>query len=396
MKDNIYRWEERIKKWNSKLIETKELTQKNSESLLQYFETGFYQKSPATRLKNTEIMYVVLKKLGKDWDIVSREEMEKYINTLYNSTLAPASIEKYIVSIKLFYRIMSKMKKGRYPESVDWIEVPTKTLKPLNPEVFPSMQELKRVIETALFNERDKCILSMLIDTGCRISELANLRIRDLKEEENYIVLTIRISKTNQRSIICYLSLPAIKKWLSVHPQRDGVESYLFVNLGRHNHEKKLTHSSYRKILFQAFKRAGIEQKKCNPHAFRHLFVTRASQYFSNAMMNYWLGWSGKGGAEKLMSQTYAHFNWKSVVKPYFDFIEKENSCLLPLQCSCGYLNPNQEFCFNCGNNLKAQSVLGENQLMQYKRVVNLLEGASDEFLDELFKRHAQKKKLIE
>jgi site-specific recombinase XerD len=121
--------------------------------------------------------------------IIALQDKPKFANHPYNKTqqakLSPQSIETYCRAIKAFFGFlkregfiendtMAKVKMPKVPETV----IPT----------F-SEKEVERLLAQAdkSSNEgfRDYCLLLTLIDTGIRLSELANLKTDDINYEQN-------------------------------------------------------------------------------------------------------------------------------------------------------------------------------------------------------------------
>ncbi|MCW6157956.1 MAG: hypothetical protein LVQ63_00515 [Thermoplasmatales archaeon] len=79
------------------------------------------------------------------------------------------------VAMKRFY---SSYKDGAFLGAVSWIEIKTSPAKAKKPEDIISIEEKKKLLNACL-NERDKSLISMLYDSGCRIGELLALRVKD-------------------------------------------------------------------------------------------------------------------------------------------------------------------------------------------------------------------------
>lgn len=115
-------------------------------------------------------------------------ELADYAGWLHEKKLAPASIARHLVSLKVFFRYLQLegVLKDNLAELLGsqklWERVP----KVLSPE------QINRLFEMPLpsdpFYRRDRAMLELLYATGCRVSEIAGLRLRDVHMTEGYCV----------------------------------------------------------------------------------------------------------------------------------------------------------------------------------------------------------------
>lgn len=177
-----------------------------------------------------------------------------------------------IAAIKAFYDwLYKKYSVFKYKTN------PTKTL--------PNVEKIKRIpkhlnLEDAkkvqnIFNAsnsryyiRDNTIISLFLCTGMRLSELANIKIKDINFENRNIHI---IGKGNKERIV-YLTdkiIKQLKEYLSTRKIID-LEDYLFVN----NKNTKLSNRSIENICLKAYKLAGLENKGYTAHTLRHTAAT--------------------------------------------------------------------------------------------------------------------------
>jgi integrase/recombinase XerD len=115
-------------------------------------------------------------------------ELADYTGWLHEKKLAPASIARHIVSLKVFYRYLQL--EGIVTDNLAellgsqklWQRVP-KVLSP---------QQVNRLFEAPVkcdpYWRRDRALLELLYATGCRASEMSNLKLRDLHLDEGYCI----------------------------------------------------------------------------------------------------------------------------------------------------------------------------------------------------------------
>jgi site-specific recombinase XerD len=114
---------------------------------------------------------------------------------------------------------------------------------------------------------RDRALLLLLFDTGCRVGGLVGLRVDDLDLEHLRAVVTEKGGKTR---LVFFQeeTAQALAAWLAVRPQDRG--PWLFVSFkGKYG---RLTVSGVYHVLKGRGKLAGCTGP-VNPHAFRHGFA---------------------------------------------------------------------------------------------------------------------------
>jgi integrase len=78
-------------------------------------------------------------------------------------------------------------------------------------------------------NTRDKAFLSILWESGSRISEPGNLQLKQVTKHEHGYILDLE-GKTGRRNPLIVSSSPHLATWLSHHPFKDNQESPLWVH----------------------------------------------------------------------------------------------------------------------------------------------------------------------
>ena len=110
-------------------------------------------------------------------------DLAKYVSFLSREKLAPASMARHVVSLKMFYRFL--VLEGKVSESAAellsspslWQRVPT----------VLSAEQVDKLLTAPgpndRFRARDRALLETLYATGCRVSEVAALELNDVKLE---------------------------------------------------------------------------------------------------------------------------------------------------------------------------------------------------------------------
>ncbi|MFH1891426.1 MAG: tyrosine-type recombinase/integrase [Candidatus Zixiibacteriota bacterium] len=213
--------------------------------------------------------------------------MENFIQRLECDELSKKSGGPYSdetkVGIKKSIKKFWKWKDGdnrAYPSLVEWID----TYIRLKDVPALTRSEVENMIDRTA-NPRNKAIIMVLFDSGARIEELLNVRLKKehlfWKEELGCYMIRLEYSKTKPRTISLPLSTKLLKSWLEAHPGRDSPGVQLF----------PLSYPNLRMIL-QRLGRKALE-KRVTPHMLRHSSAT----YYANRLKNpyklcYRYGWT--------------------------------------------------------------------------------------------------------
>jgi len=389
-----------VKALQNKLAEIqkdKELSKHNKQALLNYFRR-MANKRPPTVLKNMQVVYKFLLEMKKDMgDTITKEDCDKYYLELINNTkLKPWSIKKYLLCIRRFFRVYYGMKPGHYPEQVDNWDTEIDTRQYLDPDELPTQEQIKHAIENcnvygSMLEARNQFLIALLNDAGCRISEALALNVGDIKETtyDGFELLLVKFtqSKTFPRTVVSILSRPYLKRYLALRGiTKNNVEEKANDPLFIDRYKKRSEYRAVIKFVDRAFEKIGYYfPRNRKVHLFRHVWLTRAGEYFRFAQKNYWCGQSGGH-----VSTTYTHFNWKKVVKPYLEMIVEEKNPMMVLKCECGHENAGQEFCVGCGNTLAVSNAVNQGNILNvFKKFAgNLTEEELEQYLLRVMKKH--------
>jgi integrase/recombinase XerC len=119
-----------------------------------------------------------------------------------------------------------------------------------------------------LDDRRDRAIILLLADSGCRVGGLCALRLDDVYLDRG---LALVVEKGEEARYVMFLPMTAeaLRRWLWVRPQDRG--PWLFVGLNQRS-TGALTPNGVAQMLRRRAKRAGCKGAT-NPHSFRHAFA---------------------------------------------------------------------------------------------------------------------------
>lgn len=202
---------------------------------------------------------------------VSLATMTGYLHHLHERRLAATSIARHLVSIKMFFRFL--VLEGLLRESVIdlmsspklWRYLP----KVLSPETVDRLLNAPSAADR--YRLRDRAILAVLYATGCRVSEVTNLRLRDVHLENGFCRC---VGKGNKERIVSLnpVAIAALQAYIEHdRPRRLGNDPTDDVFLTRSG--RGLSRISVWKLVKKYAARIGCGEG-VSPHTLRHSFAT--------------------------------------------------------------------------------------------------------------------------
>ncbi|HLJ98053.1 MAG TPA: site-specific tyrosine recombinase XerD [Gemmataceae bacterium] len=195
-----------------------------------------------------------------------------YLSHLREHGLAPASMARHLVALKMFYRFLRMEERAPF-STVELLSSPTlweRIPQVLSPESVESL--LRAPQPSDRFYLRDRALLETLYATGSRASEVVGLKLADLFLESGFCKCWGKGGK--QRVVpLGRPALAAITAYLSdSRPElvRAATEApSVFVSRGG----RILTREMLWTIVKKYVRRAGLNTK-VSPHTLRHSFAT--------------------------------------------------------------------------------------------------------------------------
>jgi site-specific recombinase XerD len=330
-------------------VKNSQLSTKNKELILKFHEECVSKGLSLDRvLFYLNRLYKIAEFLKKDFTDATKEDLKELVREIeFNSNYSEWTKHDHKVTIKKFYQWLDGYEEG-YPERVRWI----KTCVKKNREKLtnlPTKEDVKRLIEGA-GNVRDKALISVLYESGCRIGELLNVRLKDVEFDDYGFVMLVK-GKTGPRRIRLVRSVTRLSLWIEHHPRKQDQESPLWVNIGTTNHNQAMMYTAVRKMLKDVAKRIGLN-KPVNPHVFRKARATHLASKLTEAQMCEYFGWIQ--GSD--MPSTYVHLSGRDIdnaILRIYGKLPKEDGkeqVLDTKKCPrCFYENPPEsQFCLRC------------------------------------------------
>jgi site-specific recombinase XerD len=223
--------------------------------------------------------FLVGQGMPSDVEAVGAEHLRAFLLSEEQRTSA-ASAAVHFRNLRVFFGWIAAEEERSNPNPMTRVEGPNvaKKAKP-----FFDDDELSRLLKTCVgssfSDRRDQAILRVLIDTGLRVSGLANLRYDPDDENHNDVFLTqrrlrIRLKGGNQTWVpIGKKAAAAIDRYIRVRARHSQASSpWLWLGVQGHN-TGHMTDSGIRDMVRRRGDQAGIQN--VHPHRFRRSFADK-------------------------------------------------------------------------------------------------------------------------
>ena len=210
-------------------------------------------------------------------EAVRLEHLQGFLADLNNTGIAIATQRRLLSGIRSFYHflILEDVIEENPAEFVDMPRMPEHLPQVLTDAEITAMQA---TFALSLPDQaRNAVIIEVLYGCGLRVSELVNLKLGDIYEEEEALLITgkgnkqrwVPINTNALRMVLSYIA--TIRCHVAPMP---GEEKYLFLS----RRGKHLTRMFIFKFIKAAVAKAGIH-KEVSPHSLRHSFATELVQH---------------------------------------------------------------------------------------------------------------------
>ena len=218
------------------------------------------RKSPHTIKEYKFLVSIFIKHIGKSLEDCSTDDIERYKHFLASKkNYSKTSQYLAIKALRHYYKF-----KGVQP--------PINLTVPKRPKKMPnylSEKETARLIDASRTELRTNLIITLLAQTGIRVSELCNLRITDVDLEENVIGIFSGKGDRDRIVIMPDECKNLVSKYLIERYKMNTNFDYLLVS----QRGTRFDSSTIQRIVREIAREAGIT-KKVTPHVLRHTFAT--------------------------------------------------------------------------------------------------------------------------
>ncbi len=210
---------------------------------------------------------------GRDLTKLTISQLSNYPQFLHDLNLAPVSIARHLVSLRMFYKYLQL--EGLVTDNNAML-LGSQKLWDRVPRVL-SVEQVQQLLAAPTQDQayflRDKAILETLYATGCRASEIINIKMRDILWDESFIRVTgkgdkerlVPLGKTAVDALINYIENERPELVQKSQP----VTSWVFLSYrGKQIRRERIWE------LIKKYADIADIHKEISPHTLRHSFAT--------------------------------------------------------------------------------------------------------------------------
>jgi integrase/recombinase XerD len=345
---DIHNYQRTLERLIERISDSSNFSSKNKETALNFRDELLSQNISISKTGRylQDVIWLNKRLSGKDFEEVTKEDIKRIVgeaNQEYTSEWTKKGIK---IFLKKFYKFIRGTEgKGKYPPEVNWFSVNISGANSKIPEELLTEKEMSELIKNAK-TDRDKALMSILCESGCRVGEIGSMQIRHISFEIHGAKITVE-GKTGMRKIPIIRSAPLLQAWLRNHPSNESIESPLWVN----SKGTLLCYARIVRILKECSKKAGIK-KRVYPHLLRHSRATITAKHLKEAEMKHYFGWA----QSSKMAGVYVHLSGRDIDNAILKMnginVEEDNIENIPINQICSRCSkensPTDVYCGQC------------------------------------------------
>lgn len=227
---------------------------------------GYSKMTIISYQKDLDDFFSFVKKYNINYLNLCKDDIRSYLKLLDERKLKSSSISRRISCLRTFYNYLEdqKMVDGNV---FKLIRNPKLDRKLPN---YLSYEELRIIFDSIDISDsvglRNRLLIEMLYATGCRVSEIANIKISDINFNNNSIKI---FGKGSKERIVYFGDYARYYLDLYLSKNINNNSKYLFVN----ENNDKMDITEIEKIIRDIVHNLTIKSH-VTPHTFRHTFAT--------------------------------------------------------------------------------------------------------------------------
>ncbi len=197
----------------------------------------------------------ILQRSNKNPKTVNAGDIRDYLEKMVDEGKSTSTLNGAYSALKFYFEKILKRK--------FFINIPRAKKSKKLPVVL-TKKEVRSILG-ATNNVKHKLILATMYSSGLRVSEVPEIKIRDLDLENNLLIIRQGKGRKDRRSIISKDLAKVLRKYTKDKALKDS--------LFESNRGGKLTTRSIQKVFSENLERANIN-KSASCHSLRHSFAT--------------------------------------------------------------------------------------------------------------------------
>ncbi|MBU4085986.1 MAG: tyrosine-type recombinase/integrase [Nanoarchaeota archaeon] len=197
-----------------------------------------------------------LNSCGKELGVVGRKDVIEFLQSLKEKGASGSTLNVYHMAVRFLIedildkRIKLNIKYSRRPEKL--------------PRVL-TKEEIRKLIGK-ICNWKHRLMIELMYGAGLRVSEVINLRVKDLKIDKNFGFVRSGKGNKDRMFILPRIVSEKIKNLIEIEKLAEN--DFLFLT----NKREQYSARSLQEIVRKASKEAGLSGVHC--HTLRHSFAT--------------------------------------------------------------------------------------------------------------------------
>lgn len=198
-----------------------------------------------------------------------REEGGRWGNPSLTRQVRPRTVKDYHGHLRTFFRWVVA-EGGLTASPMESIASPIARPDQIQPFTGGQAQALLVAAKRSNHPKRDEAILTLLLDTGLRASELCGLRLSDLDLQNKRLTA---LGKGNKHRSVPFGRTSARILWAYLREDPREANDPVFLSDRGTRAGEPLTRSGLQQLMERLGRKAGIQATRCSPHTFRHTFA---------------------------------------------------------------------------------------------------------------------------
>jgi site-specific recombinase XerD len=251
----------------------------------------------------------------------STSKLSKYLGAVDIDDVTANDIRTYLNGLTQCGNVTKGIYIKHYRTWFNWLEneglitdnpmrnIPNPKVKSKLTKRVLTMEEAEKLLKASLNQPRNFAIISLMLGTGLRVSELCDLTLDDIDWENRIIYVKDGKGGKDRKVYFNHFIGEAVKRYLIHRP--DTTSKSLFISWKTHN---RMDRCAVGRMIKRLGEKTGVgDIKQVCPHALRHTFAT---QWFCNQgdphSLQSIMGWSTTRMADK-----YVHLAATNVQEAY-------------------------------------------------------------------------------
>lgn len=243
----------------------------------------------------------------EDWSGLSENHIRQYVSQRHRQGLSGKSLQRELSAFRTFFRFLLTEGLIQFNPAAE-VQAPKAKRKLPNTLDVDKAKRLMEIQGDEPLTVRDRAILELFYSSGLRLSELLNLDVTDVDQQEGLVQVTGKGNKTRRIPIGRY-AVQALKQWMKVRLEmvKDD-ETAVFVN----QRGQRLAARTVQKRLKDWALKQGLDVR-VYPHLLRHSFASHLLESSQDLRAVQEL----LGHADISTTQIYTHLDFQHLASVY-------------------------------------------------------------------------------